>query len=452
MVPSSRTPAPSPTSSNRSRSSRIIAVAALLLLGTLSLVVSRPTRKDPAKEPVPATQGAGSADSDASAGAAPPADLEAIPTDAAAAVRRLQTRFLSIQRRRLQDYAAFRGIAVPQAALDFLAAAERRDFDGLKRLYLAFFQENGIPDLPEETRHILRPWITEVFGVEEQLREWPAGALLGYGRQVLDSIPAGAVYLGGTDEGRFIPTFLNTTAAEPGIVLTQNGLANASYREYLGFLLGDRVQLPTAAQVDAAFARVLEEQGERGPDGRRTMGGGRAVMAINDLVVRAIADSNPDLRFAVQESGPMPSTYPGASLAGSLYQFGVPVLSPSAGELTSMAAAAAEKWQETLGRLQSDPEALANPRVRSAFATLISGQASVLAGRGLQGPTWELYRLALAFSPEARGIRTAFAESLAQAGRPEQARLLLEAAPGGSPESMEGLRNGIPGSANPGSP
>jgi len=114
VVPSSRTPAPSPSSSNRSRSSRIIAVAALVLLGTLSLVVSRPTRKDPAKELVPATQGAGSAVSDASAGAASPAALEPIPTDAAAAVRRLQTRFLSIQRRRLQDYAAFRGIKVPR--------------------------------------------------------------------------------------------------------------------------------------------------------------------------------------------------------------------------------------------------------------------------------------------------------------------------------------------------
>lgn len=439
VVPASRTPSPPPPSSIRSRSPRLIAVAALLLMGSLSLVVSRPIRKNPATEPEPAAQGAGTADSDASAGAAPPADLEPIPTDAEAAVRRLQIRFLSIQRRRLQEYAAFRGIAVPRAALDFLAAAERRDFDGLKRLYLAFFEENGIPDLPEETRHALRPWITEVFGVEEQLRGWPAAALLEYGRRVLDSIPAGAVYLGGTDEGRFIPTFLNTTAAEPGIVLTQNGLADGSYREYVRFLLGDRVQLPNAAQVDAAFARVLEEQGQTGPDGRRTMGGGRAVMAINDLLVRAIADLNPDLRFAVQESGPMPSTYPGASLNGDLYQFGVPVLGPTDSELAAMAASAAERWSAFAAQLAPSADPSGTDRARTAAAQLISGQASVLQARGLDESAWNLYGIALRVSPGSHGLRVQLATGLIEAGRYDTARQVLDSAPVGYTSGHEAL-------------
>jgi len=50
------------------------------------------------------------------------------------------------------------------------------------------------------------------------------------------------VYLGGTDEGRAIPEFLNETRdGERHIVITQNGLADGSYLKYLELLYHDQL-------------------------------------------------------------------------------------------------------------------------------------------------------------------------------------------------------------------
>lgn len=420
---------------------------ALLGLGAVLFFFSRPHRTPSPTEEPPGDSGI---HSDSTTPPNPGPDSALPPNDAsknaptktrsaAEEVRERHSRFLALQRRRLAEYAAAKGIPVPKEVLDFFAAAETGSFDELRRLYLALQADAPDSAVPVDVRRRLQPLLLEVFGVEEQIRKWPPEALLAYGRQVLDSIPAGSVYLGGTDEGRFIPAFLNDTSPEPLILLTQNGLANLSYQEYVRFVHGDRVQMPSQDVVDAAFARVLQEQGVVGADGRRTMSGGRAVMAINDRLVRAIADLNPDLRFAVQESGPMPSTYPGASLNGALYQFGVPVLSPTDSELAAMAGAAAERWSQFAAQLPPPSDPSGTDPARSAAAQLISGQASVLQARGLTDSAWNLYGIALQVSPGSHGLRVLLAGGLIEAGRYDQARQVLDAAPIGNPSGQEAL-------------
>ena len=62
---------------------------------------------------------------------------------------------------------------------------------------------------------------------------------------IVDSIPAGSVYFGGTDPGRGLPTaFCKSHAdADPFFTLTQNALADATYLEYMRNTYGERAKL-----------------------------------------------------------------------------------------------------------------------------------------------------------------------------------------------------------------
>ena len=53
------------------------------------------------------------------------------------------------------------------------------------------------------------PAVLDAYGVAEQAHLWPAQKLLDYGNAVLDALRPGMVYVGGTDNGRWIPELLN---------------------------------------------------------------------------------------------------------------------------------------------------------------------------------------------------------------------------------------------------
>jgi beta-lactamase regulating signal transducer with metallopeptidase domain len=62
---------------------------------------------------------------------------------------------------------------------------------------------------------------------------------------ILNSIPAGSIYFGGTDPGRGLPTAFSKSHpdADPFYTLTQNALADGSYLEYLQNTYGERAKL-----------------------------------------------------------------------------------------------------------------------------------------------------------------------------------------------------------------
>ena len=94
---------------------------------------------------------------------------------------------------------------------------------------------------PPELDQLWAPILT-TFGALEEAHMWPAQKYLDYGNAILDSLRPGMVYVGGTDPGRFIPELMNDTGdAEPHVVITQNGLADSVYLDYLRFIYGDRL-------------------------------------------------------------------------------------------------------------------------------------------------------------------------------------------------------------------
>src|SRR5262249_495673 len=106
--------------------------------------------------------------------------------------------------------------------------------------------------------------ILETLLIAECAHSWPAQKLLDYGQATLGSLSPGMVYIGGTDPGRGISTLLNeTSGGERHIIITQNGLADGTYLQYVGFLYGDQMTTLTEQDTKRAFDDYLADAQKR---------------------------------------------------------------------------------------------------------------------------------------------------------------------------------------------
>lgn len=142
---------------------------------------------------------------------------------------------------------------------------------------------------------------------------------------IINSIPPGSIYFGGTDPGRGVPTAFEKSSIEgdPFFCLTQNALADGTYLEYLQAMYGGKIYTPTMEDSQKCFqeysadaTRRLNEKklkpGEdvRMVDGQVNVSGQVAVMSINGLLTKVVFDRNPDREFYVEESFPLDWMYP----------------------------------------------------------------------------------------------------------------------------------------------
>ncbi len=113
----------------------------------------------------------------------------------------------------------------------------------------------------------------------------------------------GALLFGGTDPGRFVPTYMIFSAElRPDLyLLTQNALADATYLATLRDLYGDEIYIPDLLGGNRAFRAFADEQRIFDPGAfRRLMGGGGnmqisgvdQVMEVNKFLSRDIFEAN----------------------------------------------------------------------------------------------------------------------------------------------------------------
>jgi len=154
-----------------------------------------------------------------------------------------------------------------------------------------------------------------------------------FGQGVIQSVPAGSIYFGGTDPGRGLPTAYSKSHAkgDPFFTITQNALADARYLDYIRATYGDILRTPTAEDSRKTFSEYLADAQKRLDHDRRrpneprqikpgedvrivnnrvTVSGQVAVMAINGLLCKVIFDANPDREFYIEESFPLDWMYP----------------------------------------------------------------------------------------------------------------------------------------------
>ena len=146
-----------------------------------------------------------------------------------------------------------------------------------------------------------------------------------FGNDIIQSIPDGSIYFGGTDPGRFVVTAMTESHADgkPFFVLTQNALADGTYLKYLRSMYDGKIYIPTDEDSQKSFQDYTEDATRRQQSGKLKPGevvqvtGGRvqvsgqvAVMEINGLLVKTIFDKNPGHEFYIEESFPLDWMYP----------------------------------------------------------------------------------------------------------------------------------------------
>lgn len=168
-----------------------------------------------------------------------------------------------------------------------------------------------------------------------------------FGRDIIDSIPAGSIYFGGTDPGRFVVTAMcrSHVNADPFFTVTQNALADGSYLAYLRDMYGEKIYIPTDEDSQSCFNQYLEDAKLRkqrnqlkpgedvtiGADGKPQVRGQVAVMQINALLAKLIFDKNPNHEFYVEESFPLDWMYPHLEPNGLIFKINRNALSKLSG-------------------------------------------------------------------------------------------------------------------------
>jgi hypothetical protein len=336
----------------------------------------------------------------------------------------------------------FKVSVAPDVERFFQAVAEGRweelnaDFNALKQR-----RESG----NGEDLGVLWGPMLETQLIAECAHDWPAQKLLDYGEATLGALRPGMVYVGGTDPGRGIPTLLNETSdGEQHIVITQNGLADGSYLQYLNFLYGDRVAALTSEDSQRAFQAYMADAQQRLAhdqqfpdepkqirpgediqmvDNRVQVSGQVAVMAINENLLRSFMAKNPDLSFALEESFPLKSTYPNAMPLGALMELGVQDVQNSFTRET--ADQAVNYWRDTAQQVLSDGAADAHSPDRLTYAKMAAAQAALLADHQYSAEAEQAYRLAVQISPASPEAVYGLGQLLATTGRADEASQLV---------------------------
>ncbi len=303
------------------------------------------------------------------------------------------------------------------------------------------YSKNDRPDLEPYWATVL-----DAYGVAEQAHNWPAQRLLDYGNAILDSLRPGMVYVGGTDDGRFVPELMNESSGDPHIMITQNALADGSYLEYVAELYGGQLNALTEGDTSRAFQEYTADAQKRYQhdldfpnepkqllpgedvtmaDGHVQVTGQTAVMAINERILQMLMAQNPNLSFAMQESYPMGGLYPDAVPLGPLME-----LNPQGdqGPLTSESAMqSVDYWRYATQMLLADPGSGDNSQTAlTAYSKDINSTANLLAAHNFTEQAEQAYTLASKVQPDNPEPVSGLAKLLAQSGHADQAQALLD--------------------------
>ena len=147
-----------------------------------------------------------------------------------------------------------------------------------------------------------------------------------FGNEIVNSIPPGSIYFGGTDPGRFLVTAMEKSQvdADPFFLLTQNALADSTYLNYIRTMYVDKIYIPTAEDSQQCFDDYYKDVKERmakgqllpgesvttGPDGKMQANSHMSVVQINGLLAKLIFEKNTNRDFYVEESFPQEWMYP----------------------------------------------------------------------------------------------------------------------------------------------
>lgn len=154
------------------------------------------------------------------------------------------------------------------------------------------------------------------------------------GQDIIKSIPAGSIYFGGNDAGRWTVTALQASHVngDPFFTLTQSALNDPSYLDYLRSMYGGKIYVPTMNDLEKCFSDYMKDAQRRiehdmkfPKDPKQIIPGENitvdlqeqlqassywSVLSINELLAKVIFDHETNREFYVAESFPFDWMYP----------------------------------------------------------------------------------------------------------------------------------------------
>ncbi len=354
------------------------------------------------------------------------------------------TQFMRSRRDALHALARHHKIDVPPEMESVFTLLEAGNWDAIDARYKEL---KAARETNQISMEMARLWtvMTDAYKAAEQAHLWPPQQLLDYGNAILGSLRPGMVYVGGTDAGRWIPELLNETSeGERHIIIGQNALADGEYLAYLSVLYGDKIKPLTGDDSQSAFKEYVEDARKRvahdkqfpdqpkqvragenidTTDNRFSVSGMVAVMDINEKLLQTLMEKNPDLTFALQESHPLASTYADALPNGPLMELRTDGQNAFN---ASYATQSLDYWRAATQQLLSDPAASASPEILKAYAHDTASTANLLAAHNYVAEAEQAYRLASQLAPGSFEAATGLSEVLANMGRAEEGRRVLD--------------------------
>lgn len=221
----------------------------------------------------------------------------------------------------------------------YFAAGRKGDWQTVDGLWTNYFRRRGYeyertPETVDDDRLNTPYWQTTI-------ETWGAWACLDriapkYAQimadEIIHSIPAGSIYLGGTNPGRFLISALcqSQIHGDPFYTITQNAVADPAYLQYVRLMYGGKIQIPSNEASQTTYHDYYEDLARRYKhdqdfpkeprqmkgetvsfvDGNMTARGVVAVMALNASILKIMFDNNPDREFYIEEAFPLDWTYP----------------------------------------------------------------------------------------------------------------------------------------------
>ena len=335
-----------------------------------------------------------------------------------------------------QDLSARLDLPLPPGAGPFFQAAIAGDGASVSNLYAQLKSKDECQAAPPELQNELWAPIHETLGLYEVWAgiQEDSELMSMFAEPILASMPAGSVYFGGTDPGRFAVTAVNALRDPPPVFcLTQNGLADNSYMAHLRAVYGDRIWLPTKEDSNAAFQQYVDDvKAGRIPagadvkieDGKVSVQGVAGVMQINSILAQMIFDRNKDAHpFFVEESYVINWMYPYLEPQGLILKLNpepLPELPPET------IAADRRFWDETEAKLLAVPGFADNDGARKNFSKLRAAGAGVYEYRKLDAEAEAAYRQAIRLCPTSPEANFRLAAMLASRRRLPDAIQVLE--------------------------
>ncbi len=245
-----------------------------------------------------------------------------------------------------------------------------------------------------------------------------------------------AIFFGGTDPGRFVPTYMIFSArVRPDVYLiTQNALADNTYMSVMRDLYGDDIFIPSAVDSSHAFHQYLDDvRSGRRPasaaivtDGDRvSVQGVQGVMIINGILARMIFDMNKARHdFYVEESYVIEWMYPYLKPHGLIMKINderLPQIPPQRVKDDM------EFWDWYVRRLTSNPKFMRDIVARKSFSKLRSAIAGLYVYRNLMQEAEQAFLEAKTLYPLSPEANFRLADLYLRMGRPDDAIDLMEA-------------------------